>query len=469
MLTVYVDNFAEWRVQARQLLIQGVQPEQVTWLMPDRQQGFLFEASCLAKPYYDDKLAEFKVPRTFMELAKQVSCHRSTQKWSLLYTALWRIMRGERHLLHLFTDTVVSQLLHMQKAVSRDAHKMKAFVRFKLYEREGKSLYLAWHKPDHNIVEWVAPFFQQRFSVLNWLIITPDGAVGWDGNSLQFKQNLTTLPEALNDSMEELWQTYYRSIFNPARIKLKAMRREMPVRHWQTLPETRMITRMLQEAPARVKQMLQYSEGHTRSASDFLPKELSLVNLRAAAQACKACSLCQGAKQTVFGAGLNKAVIMLIGEQPGAHEDESGMPFVGPAGQLLDQLLVEAGVERERVYLTNTVKHFKYKLQQNMRIQVSPNIREINACKPWLLAEIQLVQPKLIVCLGITAAKALLSPNFHMKQQRGKWQPFSGTQQIMATYHPSAILRVTEQTQRQVIYQHLLQDLSTITGHHLNT
>lgn len=143
MLTLYVRNFNDWREQARQLLVQRLRPEQITWLMPDMQQGFLFEEPPLAMPFYNVNATEFKVPRIFMELAKRVACHRSMRKWSLLYTALWRMMQGEKHLLHLFTDAVVSELLYMQKAVNRDVHKMKAFVRFKLYEADEKQVFIA--------------------------------------------------------------------------------------------------------------------------------------------------------------------------------------------------------------------------------------------------------------------------------------------------------------------------------------
>lgn len=465
MYTVYVTDFTSWREQARQLLLRNIQPATVQWLETDTQQPTLFnEEKVINKSHALIAQKQFTIPRAFIELAEKVACHRSEQKWPLLYIALWRITHGEKHLLQLSSDDVVHTLLRMQKNVTRDAHKMKAFVRFKLYKKADEEFYIAWHRPDHKILKLVAPFFQRRFSVMRWVIVTPDGAIGWDGQHLYFDESIKALTEPITDAMEDLWRTYYRAIFNPARIKLKAMRREMPVRHWPTLPETQIITEMLQEAPQRVAKMLQYAEGFAQSAADFIPAEPSIINLRQAAANCQGCALYHNAKQIVFSVGPTQAKIMLVGEQPGDYEDETGMPFVGPAGKLLDELLVKADIQREKIYLTNAVKHFKFKLQNNKRLHVTPNVREITACKPWLIAEIAALQPQFIVCLGLTAAKSLINYGFHMKEHRGQWFAYAEQQQIMVTYHPSAILRAVNESQQQEIYQHLLNDLKKVAA-----
>lgn len=405
------------------------------------------------------------IPRMFIALAEKVACHRSGEQWSLLYSTLWRLTHGEPYLLHLVTDPVIHKLQTMQKNVGRDAHKMKAFVRFKCYEDHGKTHYIAWHKPDHKIVKLVASFFQRRFSVMQWTIFTPDESVHWNGEILQFGTGISDKEINLTDTQDELWKIYYRATFNPARIKLKAMRREMPIRYWPTMPETSIIADMLKEAPQRVEKMLEYQEGLATSAKEFLPKEFNLESLRIAASQCQGCNLYRCAKQTVFGIGSERAKIMFVGEQPGDNEDIAGLPFVGPAGAILAEALQAANIKRESVYLTNAVKHFKHTLRDNRRIHVSPNIHEINACKPWLTAEIKMIEPKIIVCLGLTAARALINPGFRIKDQRGKLLEFSGKQKILATFHPSAVLRAVTDQQRNEIYQSLVTDLKTAVNY----
>ena len=176
------------------------------------------------------------------------------------------------------------------------------------------------------------------------------------------------------------------------------------------------------------------------SATEFFPPQKSLKAFREAAEDCKACDLWERGTQTVFGEGARRADIVFVGEQPGNEEDLSGKPFVGPAGRLLDEALVEAGIDRTKTYVTNVVKHFKWEPRGKRRIHKKPNAGEISACRPWLEAEISLVKPKLIVCLGATAAQALLGPKFRVSKQRGQFIESTLAPYIMATVHPSAIL-----------------------------
>ena len=461
MHVVNVNNFDEWREKSRALLSQNVFPEEIQWNGNAGTQPSLFHHEKIIN--ISDKLnSPLLISREFINFAKKVACHRSGKQWSLLYALLWRIKRGEKHIMQISTDPLVHELMLMLKAVGRDAHKMKAFVRFKLYEMGNQQHYIAWYEPDHKIVQWVAPFFKRRFSVMQWTIFTPDESVHWDGEQLHFAEGVHTLKKPLEDEMDNLWRTYYRAIFNPARIKLKAMRREMPVRFWPNLPEAEIIQSMLQEAPERVAEMLKHQEGLATSAQDFLPKEKTLNALRLAAKQCEGCKLYSCATQTVFGNGPDNAKVMLIGEQPGNHEDLSGSPFVGPAGQLLHDVLKKLEITTEKIYFTNAVKHFKFRLQDDKRIHVTPNVHEINACKPWLYAEIEAINPVLIVCLGLTASRALINQGFHMKAQRGQWQQFAESKLIMATYHPSAILRAVTDAQKQQIYNDFLIDLQSV-------
>ncbi len=178
-----------------------------------------------------------------------------------------------------------------------------------------------------------------------------------------------------------------------------------------------------------------------RSAAEWLPKLPTLPNLREAARGCRGCDLYKRATQTVFGEGRRGARLMLIGEQPGDKEDVAGRPFVGPAGGLLDKALAEAGIPRDDVYVTNAVKHFKWEPRGKRRIHKKPNAMEIAACRPWLDAELDQVRPEVIVCLGATAAQAILGKSFKLTQHRGEFVPSPIAPYVLATVHPSSILR----------------------------
>jgi DNA polymerase len=195
------------------------------------------------------------------------------------------------------------------------------------------------------------------------------------------------------------------------------------------------------------------------SAAPFLPKRRDLESLRNAARRCEGCPLFQNATQTVFGVGRATARLILVGEQPGDREDIEGAPFVGPAGLLLDRCLEEAGIDRKDVYVTNAVKHFKWEPRGKRRIHKKPSAREIAACRPWLDAEIEEIQPEMIVCLGATAAQALLGRSFRVTQHRGK-PVFPGKlPPVLATVHPSSILRAPDHDSREQARHDFVEDL----------
>jgi DNA polymerase len=189
------------------------------------------------------------------------------------------------------------------------------------------------------------------------------------------------------------------------------------------------------------------------------PDTSSLSEVREAARECKACHLYKRATQTVFGEGPKSASIMLVGEQPGDYEDVAGRPFVGPAGKIMDQALEEAGIDRKEVYVTNAVKHFKWEPRGKRRIHQKPNSREIAACRPWLEAELRLVKPKLVVCLGATAAQAVFGPSFRVTRERGKVLSSKLAPKVLATVHPSSLLRQPDEESRQREYERFVVDL----------
>jgi DNA polymerase len=212
----------------------------------------------------------------------------------------------------------------------------------------------------------------------------------------------------------------------------------------------------------QVKRMSKPTCESTGSALDFFPEKVTLPQLREAAQGCRGCDLYCNATQAVFGEGPKDALVMFVGEQPGDQEDRAGKPFVGPSGQILDDMLAKVGIPRDEVYVTNAVKHFKFEQRGKRRMHSTPGAREVAACRPWLEAEIQLVRPQMIVCLGATAAKSLLGAGFRLTQHRHElienpWAPW-----LLATHHPSALLRIPDDAAREQAKADFLKDMRII-------
>jgi uracil-DNA glycosylase len=200
------------------------------------------------------------------------------------------------------------------------------------------------------------------------------------------------------------------------------------------------------------------------SAAEYVPDERSLPKLREAAAGCRACHLWELGTQTVFGEGSAKAKVMFVGEQPGDQEDKEGRPFVGPAGKLLDRALEEAGIDRSLAYVTNAVKHFKWEARGKRRIHAKPNWTELAACRPWLDAELAVVSPRVLVCLGATAAQSLFGKQFRVTQHRGEWVESDLAEHVTATIHPSAILRQRDDESRRRELAAFVDDLRIVAA-----
>jgi uracil-DNA glycosylase len=451
VITAHASDFDRWRNEARQLLAAGVFPGDVHWISDENS---LFEQDLLSLPA-DRPVAS--VPEEFLRLAGTVAMHRDQERWAMLYRVLYRITHGERNLLKIDVDEDVRSLLLMEKAVRRDLHKMTAFVRFRKVLAEEREHFVAWYRPDHHIVKAVAPWFARRFGSMSWSILTPDGSAHWDTRKLTFSPGVPRSAAPHGDELEDLWREYYGSIFNPARVKLKAMKAEMPVRHWATLPETAIIPTLLENADLRVVEM---AKNQKLSAAEWIPPTHNLAELRAAAPACRGCELFSRATQVVFGAGPQDAKVVMVGEQPGDEEDRKGLPFVGPAGKLLSRAMQDAGLDREKIYVTNAVKHFKWIERGKRRIHAKPSGVEISACRPWLESELAAIEPELIVCLGATAAQSLMGRDFRITAERGVFFPHRWAKELVATVHPSAILRMPERYEQE--YALFVRDLKLI-------
>ncbi len=452
MISAGAHDFPSWRLASRNLLARDIRPEEIVWGL-----GLFGGLEELDGTEQDGGTPAGTVPKAFLDLARVVSLHRDEGRWQLLYRVLYRITHGERNLLKIDIDDDVRKLQLMEKAVRRDIHKMHAFVRFRRIPGSDPEHFVAWHRPDHRIVENVGPWFESRFGAMRWSILTPDRSVHWDLSELTYTAGVPRSEAPTEDALEDLWRDYYASIFNPARVKVKAMKTEMPVRHWATLPEAQLIPNLLMKAGTRVIEM---SKEQKSSAAPYLPATRSLAELQSAAPGCKGCTLYEHATQVVFGEGPADAKVVMIGEQPGDEEDTKGRPFIGPAGRLLSKAMHETGLDREKIYVTNAVKHFKFIERGKRRIHAKPTGIEISACRPWLEAELSALEPELIVCLGATAAQALMGREFRITADRGKFFPHRWGKELVATIHPSAILRAQERADEE--YALFVRDLELI-------
>lgn len=465
---VFDGTFEGWKRVARKALVEALAPDMVLWRDARAEQSELgFERKELAPlPADAGAPAAFRVPRDFLELAREVSCHRAAVRWALLYRVLWRLTHGEPHLLDVAVEPDVNAVRMLAKAVHRDLHKMRAFVRFREVRTESGSWYVAWFEPQHHIVEANAAFFVDRFASLRWSILTPERCVHWDGKEVRFTPGVAKEQAPPEDAAEDLWRTYYASIFNPARIKVGAMLAQMPKHYWKNLPEAGLIPDLLAEAPARVEEMIEASEVRRDLPEVFgsarVPLTRDLELLRTAAATCRACPLWRKATCAVFGEGPARPRVVVVGEQPGDQEDRQGRPFVGPAGKLLDRALAAAGIPRGELYVTNAVKHFKWEPQGKRRLHKTPSAREAAACRPWLEAELRATAPELIVCLGASAARSVVGVDVKVTSERGQKLPTEFGAQALITVHPSSLLRLPSGENPETAFAAFVADLRKI-------
>ncbi|MCL6651228.1 uracil-DNA glycosylase [Agrobacterium rubi] len=468
-------DFGEWRDAARAFLSANVAPHEIEWRLRGEETGlFGFEEGDRVPQAVVG--ASVNVPAAFMPFAQTIICHSDPTRFALLYRLLWRLGQ-DRALLEFKSDPDVAEARKMEKSVRRDSHKMTAFVRFKEVplpqDCVGRRQFIAWFEPDHFIVERKAAFFQRRFTDMDWLILTPKGSARWDGETLETSRLSAEQPD-LSDETDELWRTYYANIFNPARLKIKAMTAEMPKKYWKNLPEADLIPDLILNAERRVLEMgakaatePQLFHHRLQAAADSkpvptLPDADTLEGLKHEAQGCTLCPLHCKATQTVFGEGPANADVMIVGEQPGDVEDLAGRPFVGPAGKVFDQVLGETGMDRKAIYVTNAVKHFKHEARGKKRIHQRPDAGEVQRCRWWLTREIDLVQPKLIVAMGATAVFALTELREKLSDLRGKPMPMEGGRMLFITVHPSYLLRIPDEQKKREEMQKFREDMQAV-------
>ncbi|MEM6940106.1 MAG: UdgX family uracil-DNA binding protein [Pseudomonadota bacterium] len=458
-------TFEAWRKRARDLAARQIPEDQVTWMLEDAEASLFDGLEAPPVP----KGQEISVPRAFPGLAKQLCASRAPGAFDLSYRLLRRVA-AEPRLLSNRADPEVARAETLAKHIRRDMHKMKAFVRFREVStpEAPRRQFISWFEPEHRIEELIAGFFARRFGDMDWVIVTPEVTTRFAGGQIHHEAVATDRLE-LSDATEDLWRTYYANIFNPARLKIQAMQSEMPKKYWKNLPEAELIPGLIAEAEAKVREM--------RSAAPTLPPRRAAKVLErlpvqgahaegfgAALRGCARCPLAGPATQAVLGEGPSDAALMIVGEQPGDQEDLSGRPFVGPAGQMFDQIAVEAGLERHAAYVTNAVKHFKFTVRGKRRIHQNPNAIEVSHCRWWLDQEIARVSPELVLALGSTAALALTGDGKNIQKRRGRVERGLTGVPVFITLHPAALLRHPDRQVQSQMRSQFCDDLAQVAG-----
>lgn len=474
------DDFDGWREQARRLVQAGVPPARVLWDEAGSS-GDLFAAANPLIPRVAGNAVGVRASKSFLEQASLAICHSDPARFVVLYRLLWRLQQSSA-VMDDKADPDVVLLAKFAKSVQRDIHKMRAFVRFRQVEeavgtatdrahkkgedqaaksspllglvpgsraepRQGVPSeavpasasalrYAAWFEPEHHILRRNAGFFVRRFANMRWSILTPRGSLHWDMVTLAEGPPATRDQAPQGDATEDLWKAYYASTFNPARLKIGAMMNEMPRKYWKNMPETALIAQLVAGAQARSAAMVSAGE----SLHEQRPVDRDA--LAVAVARCQRCPIGALPTRAVTGEGPLNAQLMIVGEQPGDEEEAHARPFIGPAGQVLDRHLQQAGIARDSAYVTNAVKHFKFEQRGTRRLHLSPTAKEIDSGRWWLESEVEQVQPRFILALGVSAARALLGKTVNLARTRGEAILLDEGRELWVTAHPSYLLRL---------------------------
>jgi len=417
-------DWTRWRSATRAFVLANVEPAEVTWTVGG------------GNDVPPDTSGSFTLSRALVSLAAQAFQARAEERFNLLYTLVWRAHHGTL----VMTDDSDPDLRVARGwafAVRADAHRMRTLIRFAPIMVQDQPGFLGWYAPDHFVLEANARRLARRFPAIGFTIVTPDGSAHWDQSSLRFGSGLQSPGD--DETLLAWWDAHHETILQNAN-------------DGGGLPEPE----ELDEAPRPPDRpplgpvVLARSQ---TSATNVLARE---------ARGCTRCDLYEPATQTVFGEGPSDARVLFIGEQPGDQEDVIGRPFVGPAGQLLDEALEEAGIDRRRIAITNAVKHFKFVPRGRRRIHQPPSPHEIDICRFWLDAERTALNPVLLVLLGASAGRAVLGRPVAVTRERGHPITLPDGGLAFLTVHPSYILRQPDAAARAREYDGLVRDLRTV-------
>jgi probable DNA metabolism protein len=415
-----------WRNATRALVLAGVPPEGVRWSVrahPDEATHDLPEGT-----------GGFNVPRALVTIAALAFQARNPDRFALLYRLVLRANAGEKLLEHK-DDPELRRAQSLALAVRADAHKMRTLLRF-METEDGR--YLGWYAPAHYVLEANAQLMARRFPNLSCSILTPDGSAHWqDGTPPRFSAGLAHV--ANDAALTKWWHTHHVKL-------LREADRDTSIPEAEALDEAHRPPDRPPLGPV------------------VLPLSVDKPLLEATHEAgdCRRCHLYEPATQMVFGEGPADAPVMFVGEQPGDQEDTIGRPFVGPAGQIMDRAMEEAGIDRRTIYITNAVKHFKFTPRGKRRIHQTPEAPEIQACRFWLDVERVQLRPKLLVLMGGTAARAVTGRQVTITRERGRPFKLDDGQTAFVTVHPSFLLRVPDEDAKAREYRAFVRDLETV-------
>jgi DNA polymerase len=412
-----------WRKATRSLVLAGVAPEDVRWSVRSHDEE--------GDPV-QEKTGSFGVSRTLVTLASFAIQARDRERFDLLYRLVWRAHAGEK------ADAAETRSAHgLAFAVRAEAHKMRTLLRYLPMQEGNRTRYLGWYEPAHYVLEANAQLIARRFPDLVFSILTPDGGAHWDGTELRFSSGVASVSD--DEALQSWWRKHHASLLRDARVGT-------------AIPEAE----QLDEVPR--------PPDHPPLGPVVLPlhADAPLQDAMHEASDCRRCHLHELATQTVFGEGPAHAKVLFVGEQPGDQEDVIGRPFVGPAGQIMDRAMEEAGIDRRTVYITNAVKHFKFEPRGKRRIHKTPEAPEIQACRFWLDVELVRLRPKLVVAMGGTAARALLGRAVTITRERGRPIEMPDGQAAFVTVHPSFLLRVPDEDAKAREYRAFVDDLRKV-------
>ena len=429
-----------WRTATRAHVLAGTPPEAIAWSVADAMAGAVAGATGAAGdalPAGPQPVGErsFGVPRALVGLAAQAIQARDAGRFGLLYRLVWRAQAGEP-VLEMRDDTEMARARLLALAVRAEAHRMRTHLRFMALEDGGGTRYLGWYAPAHYVLEANAQVLARRFAAMRLTILTPDGTADWDGAALRFGPGLDPALVPDDAALAAQWREYGPDILAGARVGTAVPPAEA-----------------LDEDPR--------PPDRAPIGPVVMPgrQDAGLAAAAADAASCRRCPLGEPATQTVFGEGPAGARLLFIGEQPGDQEDVIGRPFVGPAGQMLDRALEEAGVDRRTIYITNAVKHFKFTQRGTRRIHQTPEAPEIQVCRFWLDVERVQQRPVLTVLMGATAARAVLGRPVTIGRERGRAFGLPDGSRGFITVHPSFLLRVPDEASRAREYAAFVADL----------
>ncbi|NRA65639.1 MAG: TIGR03915 family putative DNA repair protein [Pseudobacteriovorax sp.] len=444
MATFSSFNFDQWRDQARLALSQDLGPETVHWNdLRHSKDMDLFQSSDTQE--YNIRSKQFHLNRQFIGTLSRLSSYRDPQRWNFLYRLLWRYLHEGAEFLDDPLDGDVRQMHRWSKELGRDSHKCKAFLRFR---KQPEGFYQARYASKHYVLKGLVEYFSTRFAAMDFEIITPWESLRWFAGKAQYTESGEVFDAIDSDDFDDLWLTYYRNTYNPARLNMKATLAEMPKYLWKNMPETELIPEMIATSDQQVDAMLEAAPKFQLDTSSLN----SLTDVSRAVSECRACLLCDGFGNAVPGRGQKDAAIMIVGEQPGDHEEKAGKPFVGPSGKLLAKILREESLGEESIYLTNTVKHFRHRKEGARRIHMRPSQTSIHACRAFLIAEIQIVRPQVILCLGITSSRALRGVYAQLNDAEEILDFGFGEVKVISGPHPAAIMRAAGAKREQLLF-----------------